>query len=67
MNSAIIAAIVFACLFGAGLLGVRVRAILPENHLNPDTKDAVKGWDGISRDDGSPGPRTAGRFNKGCI
>jgi hypothetical protein len=42
MGSTIIAAIVFACLFGAGLLGVRVRAILPENHLNPDTKDAVK-------------------------
>ena len=32
----------FACLFGAGLLGVRLRAMLPENHLNPDTKDAVK-------------------------
>jgi len=42
MSSTIIAAIVFACLFGAGLLGVRVRAMLPENHLNPDTKDAVK-------------------------
>ncbi len=42
MDSAIIAAIVFACLFGAGLLGVRVHAILPETHLNPDTKDAVK-------------------------
>jgi hypothetical protein len=42
MNSTVIAAIVFACLFGAGLLGVRVRAMLPENHLNPDTKDAVK-------------------------
>src|SRR5947207_5212286 len=42
MDSAITAAIVFACLFGAGLLGMRVRAILPETHLNPDTKDAVK-------------------------
>jgi hypothetical protein len=42
MNSTIIAAIVFGCLFAAGLLGVRVRAMLPENHLNPDTKDAVK-------------------------
>jgi Protein of unknown function (DUF4239) len=42
MSSTITAAIVFACLFGAGLLGVRVRAMLPENHLNPDTKDAVK-------------------------
>jgi hypothetical protein len=42
MNSTIIAAIVFGCLFAAGLLGVRVRAMLPENHLNPETKDAVK-------------------------
>ena len=42
MNSTIIAAIVFGCLFAAGLLGVRVRAMLPEEHLNPDTKDAVK-------------------------
>src|SRR6266496_4719640 len=42
MNSAITGAVVFACLFGAGLLGVRVRAALPENHLSSDTKDAVK-------------------------
>jgi hypothetical protein len=42
MSSTITAAIVFVCLFGAGLSGVRLRAILPENHLNPDTKDAVK-------------------------
>jgi Protein of unknown function (DUF4239) len=42
MSSTITAAIVFVCLFGAGLLGVRLRAMLPENHLNPDTKDAVK-------------------------
>jgi hypothetical protein len=33
---------VFACLFGAGLLGVRVRAALPEDHLSSETKDAVK-------------------------
>ena len=32
----------FACLFGAGLLGVRVRASLPEDHLSTETKDAVK-------------------------
>jgi hypothetical protein len=42
MNSPIAAALVFACLFGAGLLGVRVRAALPEDHLSTDTKDAVK-------------------------
>ena len=32
----------FACLFGAGLLGVRVRAALPQDHLSAETKDAVK-------------------------
>ena len=32
----------FACLFGAGLLGVRVRAALPKDHLSSETKDAVK-------------------------
>jgi hypothetical protein len=42
MNSPITGALVFACLFGAGLLGVRVRAALPEDHLSSDTKDAVK-------------------------
>ena len=42
MNSAITGALVFACLFGAGVLGVRVRAALPEDHLSSETKDAVK-------------------------
>ena len=32
----------FAVLFGAGLLGVRVRAALPQDHLSAETKDAVK-------------------------
>ena len=42
MNSAVTGALVFGCLFGAGLLGMRVQAALPEHHLNPETKDAVK-------------------------
>ena len=42
MNSAATGAVVFACLSGAALLGMRVRAALPEDHLNPETKDAVK-------------------------
>src|SRR5947199_6963250 len=42
MNSAITGTLVFACLFGAGVLGVRVRAALPEDHLSSETKDAVK-------------------------
>ena len=42
MDSTVVGALVFAVLFGAGLLGVRVRAMRPEDHLNPDTKDSVK-------------------------
>src|SRR2546426_5086759 len=42
MSSTITAAIVFACLFGAGLLGMCIRAALPEHHLTTDTKDAVR-------------------------
>src|SRR2546430_6216690 len=42
MNSAITGALVVACLFGAGVLGVRVRAALPEDHLSSETKDAVR-------------------------
>jgi len=42
MDSTVVGALVFAVLFGAGLLGVRVRAALPEDHLSTETKDAVK-------------------------
>src|SRR5437762_11336770 len=42
MSSTITAAIVFACLFGAGLLGMCIRAALPEHHLTADTRDAVR-------------------------
>jgi hypothetical protein len=42
MDSIVVGALVFAVLFGAGLLGVRVRAALPEDHLSAETKDAVK-------------------------
>jgi hypothetical protein len=34
--------IVCACVFGAALLGIRLRAYLPEHHLSSDTKDAVR-------------------------
>src|SRR5205809_4860529 len=42
MNSTVAGAIVFGCLFGAGLLGMRLRAALPEHHLTADTRDAVR-------------------------
>lgn len=42
MQSTAIAAVVFACLFGGALLGMVLRALLPAEHLNPDSKDVVK-------------------------
>lgn len=42
MSPSIIALLVFACVFGAALLGLFLRSILPEHHFSADTKDAVK-------------------------
>ena len=42
MSPYTLAAIVFACVFGAALLAMRLRAALPEHHLSADTKDTVK-------------------------
>jgi len=37
-----IASIVFACLFGGAVLGMLLRAALPEEQLSTDVKDLVK-------------------------
>jgi hypothetical protein len=42
MSSCALGAIVFACVFGAALLAMRLRAGLPGHHLSADTKDTVK-------------------------
>jgi hypothetical protein len=42
MNSVTISGIVFACIFGGTLLGMILRAILPEKHLSAESKDLVK-------------------------
>jgi hypothetical protein len=42
MSPMIIAAIVFACIFGSALLGMFLRTQLPEHHLKEDSKDIVK-------------------------
>jgi len=42
MNPFLTAFIIAVCLCAAVLLGMRVRRRLPENHLNDETKDAVK-------------------------
>jgi hypothetical protein len=42
LSSIAVACIAFACVFGSALLGLLVRAVLPEEHLSTDTKDVVK-------------------------
>ena len=42
MSSIAIGLLVFACIFGAALLGMLLRAALPKHHLSADTKDAVQ-------------------------
>lgn len=37
-----VALLVFACLFGAALLGIWVRSWLPDHHLSPEAKDSVR-------------------------
>lgn len=41
MSPTAIAAIVFACTFGGALAGIRLRAALPEHHLDEKSKDTV--------------------------
>ncbi len=42
MGSIAIGGIVFACTFGGALVGMMLRAVLPEHHVSPDSKDVVK-------------------------
>jgi hypothetical protein len=37
-----ISLLVFACVFGGALLGMRLRSRLPETHLSADSKDVIK-------------------------
>jgi fluoride ion exporter CrcB/FEX len=42
MSSIAISSIVFVLVFGGALLGILLRAVLPEHHLSADSKDLVK-------------------------
>lgn len=42
MSSIAVGCISFACIFGCALFGLLCRALLPEHHLNTETKDVVK-------------------------
>ena len=42
MSAMTISWIVFACVFAGALLAITLRRLLPEHHLNEDSKDVVK-------------------------
>jgi hypothetical protein len=42
MGAFAIGGIVFGCVFGGALIGMLLRAVLPEHHINADSKDVVK-------------------------
>ena len=42
MNALAIGGVVFAVVFGGALLGMYLRAILPEHHLSTDSKDIIR-------------------------
>jgi len=42
MNPTVVSVIVFTCTFGAVLLGMWLQKILPEHHLDAESKDTVK-------------------------
>ena len=42
MSSLVVALIVFACVFGCGLLGLGLRTFLPDHHLSDDSTAIVK-------------------------
>jgi Protein of unknown function (DUF4239) len=42
MSAIAIAVTVFACVFGSAVLGLFLRAMLPEHHLSSESKDVVK-------------------------
>ncbi len=42
MNPLAITVVIFGCVFGGALLGMALRAFLPESHLSSDSKEAVR-------------------------
>jgi type II secretory pathway pseudopilin PulG len=42
MSAVVIAAVVFACVFGGALFGMFLGAVLPKHHLSSDARDVIK-------------------------
>ena len=51
MNATIVGVLAFAGISAATLVGMRLRAVLPEHHLSTETKDTVRLGIGWSRPD----------------
>lgn len=47
MDSLTVAGVVFGCTFGGALLGLGLRRVLPEEHLNSESKEVVKMGTGL--------------------
>ena len=47
MSSLVIAGVTFACTFGGALVGMFLRAVLPDRHLSSDSKDIIKMGTGL--------------------
>lgn len=47
MNSVVISFVVFACLYGGALLGMRLRSALPDHYLSDDSKHVLESSLGI--------------------
>ena len=45
MSSIAVSSIVFACVFGGAILGMSIRAILPQPHLSPES--GTRGMDNV--------------------
>jgi hypothetical protein len=48
MNPIAVGVIVLTCVFGGALIGMALRRILPEHHLNADSKDVIKMGTGLT-------------------
>src|SRR5580693_8210002 len=66
MNDLLISLLVFAVIFGGALLGVVLRHLLSESHLQPDSKDCKNG-DGPDRHTGRAGIGPVDRIRENLV
>ena len=67
MSHITIGVIVFACVFGAGLVGLFVHSRLPNELLESDSREAVRLAMGLVGDNRGVSAGTADRFEQGVL